>query len=58
MKESEKIRHLQFLLYLQRQITYSVQFDGDDTTRRIEHIFDAYCKLNNLDDSFTHPEGE
>ena len=58
MKAKEKVKHLQFLLYMQRQITYAVQAHMDDTTEWLEKVVDDYCKMNKLDDSLTNLEGE
>lgn len=57
MENSENIKHFQFLLYLQRQITYAIQAHDEETAEWIETIFDTYCKINGLPLDIVHVEG-
>ena len=58
MKAEEKVKHLQFLLYMQRQITYASESHMDDTTEWLEKVVDDYCKMNGLGSDLTNIEGE
>lgn len=50
MEPQQVVKHLQFIIHLQRKVTHRIEADDIQGAERIEQLIDDYCTLHGIED--------